>query len=96
MATADALLQKARREAGLTQAELAARAGTTQSVVSAYESGHRQPAIPTLAALVDAAGSSWSSASGGSRDSCAGCQGRSAAGFAAGAETWSRRPPPMA
>jgi len=55
-ATAGALLQKARREAGLTQAELAARAGTTQSVVSAYESGHRQPAIPTLAALVDAAG----------------------------------------
>ena len=55
-AAAGALLQKARREAGLTQAELAARAGTTQSVVSAYESGHRQPAIPTLAALVDAAG----------------------------------------
>ena len=51
-----ALLQQARREAGLTQAELAARAGTTQSVVSAYESGHRQPAIPTLAALVDPAG----------------------------------------
>jgi uncharacterized protein len=55
-ATAGALLQKARRDAGLTQAELAARAGTTQSVVSAYESGHRQPAIPTLAALVDAVG----------------------------------------
>jgi uncharacterized protein len=53
---AAALLQQARREAGLTQAELAARAGTTQSVVSAYESGHRQPAMPTLAALVDAAG----------------------------------------
>jgi predicted nucleotidyltransferase len=32
------------------------RAGVTQSVVSAYESGHRQPAIPALAALVDAAG----------------------------------------
>jgi uncharacterized protein len=54
--TAGALLRKARREAGLTQAELAAKAGTTQSVVSAYESGHRQPALPTLAALVDAAG----------------------------------------
>jgi hypothetical protein len=25
-------------------------------VVSAYESGHRQPAIPTLAALIDTAG----------------------------------------
>jgi predicted nucleotidyltransferase len=40
----------------LSQAELAARAGLTQSVISSYESGHRQPAIPALAALVDAAG----------------------------------------
>jgi predicted nucleotidyltransferase len=40
----------------LSQEELAARAGVTQSVISAYESGHRQPAIPTLAALADAAG----------------------------------------
>jgi predicted nucleotidyltransferase len=40
----------------LSQVDLAERAGVTQSVVSAYESGHRQPAIPTLAALVDAAG----------------------------------------
>jgi predicted nucleotidyltransferase len=35
---------------------LASRAGLTQSVISAYESGHRQPALSTLAALVDAAG----------------------------------------
>jgi hypothetical protein len=54
--TAGALLRKARQEAGLTQAELAARGGVTQSVVSAYESGHRQPAIPTLAGLIEAAG----------------------------------------
>jgi len=40
----------------MSQEELATRAGVTQSVISAYESGHRQPAIPTLAALVDAAG----------------------------------------
>jgi predicted nucleotidyltransferase len=40
----------------LSQAGLAARAGITQSVISAYESGHRQPSIPALAALVDAAG----------------------------------------
>ncbi len=40
----------------MSQQELAVRAGVTQSVVSAYESGHRQPAVPTLAALVDAAG----------------------------------------
>jgi predicted nucleotidyltransferase/DNA-binding XRE family transcriptional regulator len=54
--TAGALLRRARKRAGLSQAELAARTGATQSVISAYESGRRQPAIPALAALVDAAG----------------------------------------
>jgi uncharacterized protein len=54
--TAGALLRQARKRAGLSQVELAARAGVTQSVVSAYESGHRQPSIPALAALIDAAG----------------------------------------
>ncbi|MGA8461530.1 MAG: helix-turn-helix domain-containing protein [Streptosporangiaceae bacterium] len=54
--TAGALLRRARVGAGLSQAELAARAGVTQSVISAYESGHRQPALPTLAALIGAAG----------------------------------------
>ncbi len=32
------------------------RAGVTQSVISAYESGHRQPSLPTLGALIEAAG----------------------------------------
>jgi predicted nucleotidyltransferase/DNA-binding XRE family transcriptional regulator len=54
--TAGALLRQARRGAGLSQVELAARAGVTQSVISAYESGHRQPSLPTLAALIEAAG----------------------------------------
>jgi predicted nucleotidyltransferase len=40
----------------LTQRDLAERAGVTQSVISAYESGARQPALPTLRALVEAAG----------------------------------------
>jgi predicted nucleotidyltransferase/DNA-binding XRE family transcriptional regulator len=53
---AGALLREARVSAGLSQAELAARAGVTQSVVSVYESGHRQPALPTLAALIHATG----------------------------------------
>ena len=53
---AGALLRRARAGARLSQAELAARAGVTQSVISAYESGHRQPALATLAALVEAAG----------------------------------------
>lgn len=51
-----ALLREARANAQLTQSELARRAGTTQSVISAYEAGHRQPALSTLAALVAAAG----------------------------------------
>jgi uncharacterized protein len=54
--TAGALLRQARVGAGLSQAELAARAGVTQSVISAYETDHRQPALGTLAALIEAAG----------------------------------------
>jgi predicted nucleotidyltransferase len=50
------LLRAARTRAGLSQAELAARAGVAQSVISVYESGRRQPALPTLAALVEATG----------------------------------------
>jgi predicted nucleotidyltransferase/DNA-binding transcriptional regulator YiaG len=53
---AGALLRQARRGAGISQVELAARAGVTQSVISAYESGHRQPSLPALAALIEAAG----------------------------------------
>jgi predicted nucleotidyltransferase/DNA-binding XRE family transcriptional regulator len=50
------LLRDARTRAGLTQAELAERAGTTQSVISAYEHDRRQPALSTLADLVSATG----------------------------------------
>ena len=53
---AGALLRQARQRAGLSQVELAAKAGVSQSVISAYESGHRQPSLPTLAALIEAAG----------------------------------------
>ena len=54
--SAAATLRDARSRAGLTQTELARRAGVTQSVISAYESGHRQPSLPTLSGLVAAAG----------------------------------------
>jgi predicted nucleotidyltransferase/DNA-binding XRE family transcriptional regulator len=50
------VLREARLRAGLTQAELASRAGITQSVVSAYESGRRQPSLPVLHSLIEAAG----------------------------------------
>jgi predicted nucleotidyltransferase/DNA-binding XRE family transcriptional regulator len=54
--TAGSLVQRARRGAGISQTELAFRAGVVQSVVSAYEAGRRQPSLPTLARLIDAAG----------------------------------------
>jgi len=40
----------------MSQTELAIRAGVVQSVISAYEAGRREPALSTLAALVDASG----------------------------------------
>src|SRR5580700_4937288 len=55
--TAGRLLRRARGGAGISQAELAFRAGVAQSVISAYEAGRRQPSLPTLARLIDSAGS---------------------------------------
>src|SRR5438874_8159597 len=50
------LLRDLRRSRGLTQADLARRAGTSQPVVSAYEHGRRDPTFGTLQRLVEAAG----------------------------------------
>lgn len=50
------ILREARHRAGLSQADLARRAAVTQSVISAYESGKRQPALATLERLVAATG----------------------------------------
>jgi predicted nucleotidyltransferase/DNA-binding XRE family transcriptional regulator len=52
--TAGRLLREARRRAGLSQTELVARAGVTQSAISAYETGRRQPAVPALRTLIEA------------------------------------------
>lgn len=54
--TAAAVLQQARARSGLSQRELARRAGVSQSVVAAYESSAREPSLATLAALVEATG----------------------------------------
>ncbi len=56
MKDSGSLLRKARSLAGLSQSDLARRAGVPQSVVSQYEAGKRQPALPTLARLVAATG----------------------------------------
>lgn len=50
------LLQAARRGSGLTQAEVAARAGTVQPVVSTYERGLRDPSVQTLRQLLAGSG----------------------------------------
>jgi predicted nucleotidyltransferase/DNA-binding XRE family transcriptional regulator len=50
------LLRRARTEARLSQTELAARAGVAQPVISAYESGRREPSLPMLTKLVEATG----------------------------------------
>jgi uncharacterized protein len=52
----ETLLRDARRQSGLTQVEFASRAGVAQSVISAYEGGHRQPALSTLVELIEASG----------------------------------------
>ena len=49
-------MREARRRAGLTQAELAERAGTTQSVVARTERGVTTPTLEQLTRLVRAAG----------------------------------------
>lgn len=56
MIEAVAVLREARRRARLSQTDLARRADVAQSVISAYESGLRQPSVPTLRKLVAATG----------------------------------------
>jgi transcriptional regulator with XRE-family HTH domain len=50
------LIRTVRRRHGLSQAELARRAGTSQPVVSAYEHGRRDPTYATLRKLIEATG----------------------------------------
>jgi transcriptional regulator with XRE-family HTH domain len=50
------LIREARRRTGLSQAELARRAGMTRSVLNSYERGRRQPGVDALARVLEAAG----------------------------------------
>jgi transcriptional regulator with XRE-family HTH domain len=50
------LVRDVRKEAGLSQAELAAILGTKQSVVSRWERGHETPRIETLVEILRACG----------------------------------------
>lgn len=50
------LLQQLRRDSGLTQAQVAARAGTSQAAVARYETGVVSPSVATLRRLTHACG----------------------------------------
>ena len=52
-----ATLRIARRHAGMSQSDLALRAGTSQATISAYESGRKVPSVETLTRLLAATGS---------------------------------------
>lgn len=50
------LIRIALSRSGLTQAELARRASTSQAAISGYESGRRSPSVATLSRILTAAG----------------------------------------
>jgi transcriptional regulator with XRE-family HTH domain len=50
------LLVEARRAAGLSQEDLAVRAGTSRPTLSSYEHGHRSPTLRTVARILAAVG----------------------------------------
>jgi predicted nucleotidyltransferase/DNA-binding XRE family transcriptional regulator len=50
------LIKEARAAAGLTQAELARRAGTSQPTIAAYEAGDKIPKVSTLERVLGATG----------------------------------------
>jgi len=56
MADVASVIRGARTAAGLSQAELAERAGTSQPALARYETGTTLPTLPTLERLVAACG----------------------------------------
>jgi transcriptional regulator with XRE-family HTH domain len=50
-------IRTARETAGLSKRELARRAQTSPAAIVAYESGTREPSLPTLRRILGAAGS---------------------------------------
>jgi len=53
---AASLLRSARIQLGLSQTQFADVLGIAQPTLSAYESGHRQPTLPTLLRMLNRAG----------------------------------------
>lgn len=54
--TGGRIVKEARRRAGLSQAELATRLGTTQSAVARWEAGRVSPSLDTVVRAVRSAG----------------------------------------
>lgn len=50
------LIRRLRDQAGLSQAALAERIGTTQSAVSRWERGHDEPRVSTITVIATACG----------------------------------------
>src|SRR5436309_14875100 len=63
-----ATLRSARRHAGMSQSDLALRAGTSQATVSAYESGRKVPSVETLTRLLAATGCRLAVEAGAARE----------------------------
>jgi transcriptional regulator with XRE-family HTH domain len=55
-ALAPALIAEARERSGISQRELGRLSDTSQSLISAYERGTKQPTLPMLLRLLRAAG----------------------------------------
>jgi uncharacterized protein len=56
MRAVSSLIRRARRDAGLSQSELAVLAGTSQPALARYETGATLPTLPTLERLLSACG----------------------------------------
>ena len=50
------LIRLARAKSGMTQVELARNVGVSQQVISEYETGRKEPTLPSLRRLINAAG----------------------------------------
>ncbi len=51
-----ALLERVRQQAGVSQEELASRAGTSRTTLSAYERGRKSPTLATVDRLLESVG----------------------------------------
>ena len=57
-AEASAILRQLRRDSGLTQRDLAAKAGVPQSTIAEVEVGQREPSLTLLSRIAESAGQS--------------------------------------